>query len=134
MVITMMNDVPGHEIEEVLGEVFGITVRSRNVGSQLGASLKSMRDGELNVVVAFRFDSSELGSRPRVVADCLTRAGVLCAHPERLSGGLPWPVIARPTAIRCTPGMVGRVSASTSMPSTAASASAGTTLRSCRAR
>jgi len=39
MIITTMNDLPGHEIEEVLGEVFGLTVRARNVGSQLGASL-----------------------------------------------------------------------------------------------
>lgn len=38
MLISTMNDLPGYEIEEVLGEVFGLTVRSRNVGSQLGAS------------------------------------------------------------------------------------------------
>ena len=37
MLITTMNDVPGYEIEKVFGEVFGLTVRSRNVGSQFGA-------------------------------------------------------------------------------------------------
>ena len=47
MLITTMNDVPGYEIEEVFGEVFGLTVRSRNVGSQFGAWLKSLRGGEL---------------------------------------------------------------------------------------
>jgi uncharacterized protein YbjQ (UPF0145 family) len=84
-----MNDLPGYEIEEVLGEVFGLTVRSRNLGSQLGAALKSLVGGELkgmtkmladgrqhaterlveeaegkgaNAIVAFRFDTSELGS------------------------------------------------------------------------
>jgi uncharacterized protein YbjQ (UPF0145 family) len=89
MIITTMNDLPGYTIEEVLGEVFGLTVRSRNVGSQIGASLKSLVGGELkgmtrmladgrnhaqqrlveeaeakgaNAVVAFRFDTSELGS------------------------------------------------------------------------
>jgi uncharacterized protein YbjQ (UPF0145 family) len=89
MLITTMNDLPGWEIEEVLGEVFGLTVRSRNVGSQIGASLKSLVGGELkgmtkmlasgredatarlveeaegrggNAVIAFRFDTSELGS------------------------------------------------------------------------
>ena len=89
MLITTMNDVPGYEIEEVFGEVFGLTVRSRNVGSQFGAWLKSLRGGELkgmtkmlsegrqhaterlveeaqskgaDAVVAFRFDTSELGS------------------------------------------------------------------------
>ena len=89
MIITTMNDLPGYEIEEVLGEVFGLTVRSRNIGSQIGASFKSLVGGELrgmtrmladgrndaqqrlveeaesrgaNAVIAFRFDTSELGS------------------------------------------------------------------------
>ena len=88
MLISTMNDLPGHRIEEVLGEVYGLTVRSRNVGSQVGAALKSLRGGELkgmtkmlaegrdhaterlteeaeakgaNAVIAFRFDTSELG-------------------------------------------------------------------------
>lgn len=89
MIITTMNDLPGYAIEEVLGEVFGLTVRARNVGSQIGASFKSLVGGELkgmtkmlaegrehaqerlveaaeakgaNAIVAFRFDTSELGS------------------------------------------------------------------------
>jgi uncharacterized protein YbjQ (UPF0145 family) len=89
MLIATMNDLPGYEIEEVLGEVFGLTVRSRNIGSQIGAGLKSLIGGELkgmtrmladgrqhatdrlveeatakgaNAIVAFRFDTSELGS------------------------------------------------------------------------
>jgi uncharacterized protein YbjQ (UPF0145 family) len=86
--ITTTNDLPGYEVEEVLGEVFGLTVRSRNVGSQLGAGLKSLVGGELkgmtkaladsreqvierlteeaqkrggNAVLAMRFDTSEMG-------------------------------------------------------------------------
>jgi hypothetical protein len=47
MIISTMNDLPGYRIDEVLGEVFGLTVRSRNVGSQIGASLKSLVGGEL---------------------------------------------------------------------------------------
>jgi uncharacterized protein YbjQ (UPF0145 family) len=89
MIITTMNDLPGYQIEEVLGEVFGLTVRARNIGSQFGASLKSLIGGELkgmtkmlaegrvhaqqrleeeadakggNAVIAFRFDTSELGA------------------------------------------------------------------------
>jgi uncharacterized protein YbjQ (UPF0145 family) len=89
VLISTMNDLPGHEIEEVLGEAFGLTVRSRNLGSQIGASLKSLAGGELkgmtkmlaegrehaterlvqeaesmgaNAIVAFRFDTSELGT------------------------------------------------------------------------
>src|SRR5256886_8625426 len=88
MLITTANDLPGWEITEVLGEVFGLTVRSRNIGSQLGAGLKSILGGELkgmtkalvesreqvvermvqeaeakgaNAIVAMRFDTSEMG-------------------------------------------------------------------------
>jgi uncharacterized protein YbjQ (UPF0145 family) len=89
MLISTMNDLPGYEIEEVYGEVFGLTVRSRNIGSQIGATFKSLVGGELrgmtkmlaegrehaterlveeaeakgaNAVLAFRFDTSELGT------------------------------------------------------------------------
>jgi uncharacterized protein YbjQ (UPF0145 family) len=88
VIITTTNDLPGYEVEEVLGEVFGLTVRSRNVGSQLGAGLKSLVGGELkgmtkaladsraqvierlteeaqsrggNAILAMRFDTSEMG-------------------------------------------------------------------------
>ena len=47
MILSTMNDLPGYEVTEVLGEVFGITVRSRNIGSQLGAGFKAMVGGEL---------------------------------------------------------------------------------------
>ena len=88
MLITTANDLPGYEITETLGEVFGLTVRSRNLGSQIGAGFKSLVGGELkgmtkaladsreqvigrmveeaeakgaDAVVAFRFDTSEMG-------------------------------------------------------------------------
>jgi uncharacterized protein YbjQ (UPF0145 family) len=47
MLITTANDLPGYDVTETLGEVFGLTVRSRNIGSQLGAGLKSVFGGEL---------------------------------------------------------------------------------------
>src|SRR5919198_3165654 len=47
VLISTMNDLPGWDVQEVLGEVFGLTVRSRNLGSQLGAALKSVAGGEL---------------------------------------------------------------------------------------
>ncbi len=47
MILSTMNDLPGYEVTEVIGEVFGITVRSRNVGAQLGAGFKSLVGGEL---------------------------------------------------------------------------------------
>jgi uncharacterized protein YbjQ (UPF0145 family) len=47
MILSTMNDLPGYEVTEVIGEVFGLTVRSRNVGSQIGAGFKSLVGGEL---------------------------------------------------------------------------------------
>ena len=88
MLIATTNEIPGYVIEEVYGEVFGLTVRSRNAFSQMGAGLKSMFGGELkgmtkalaesreevikrmtdeaeakgaNAIVAMRFDTSEMG-------------------------------------------------------------------------
>ena len=88
MLISTMNDIPGYEVTEVLGEVFGLTVRSRNIGSQFGSAFKSLAGGELrgmtknltdsrneviermtqeaqargaDAVMAMRFDTSEMG-------------------------------------------------------------------------
>lgn len=87
MLITTMNDIPGFQIDEVYGEVFGLTVRARNIGAQFGAGLKSLVGGEIggltkmlqegraqaidrliaeaekkgaNAIIAMRFDSSEM--------------------------------------------------------------------------
>ncbi len=89
MIIVTMNDIPGYQVEETIGEVFGLTVRSRNIASQIGAGLTSIFGGELkgmttmlsdgrqqaisrlveeaeskgaNAIIAMRFDTSELGS------------------------------------------------------------------------
>ncbi|MFD7258141.1 YbjQ family protein [Streptomyces sp. NPDC059874] len=47
ILVVTTNDVPGYRVEQVIGEVFGLTVRSRHLGSQIGAGLKSMIGGEL---------------------------------------------------------------------------------------
>ena len=87
MMVVTSNELPGWEIQRVCGEVFGLTVRSRNAFSQIGAGFKSMFGGELqgmtknltdsrnevmgrmleaarakggNAVVAMRIDTSEM--------------------------------------------------------------------------
>ena len=47
MLIVTTNDLPGWDIQRVCGEVFGLTVRSRNAFSQMGAGFKAMFGGEL---------------------------------------------------------------------------------------
>lgn len=89
MLVVTSDLIPGWEIQRVCGEVFGLTVRSRNAFAQMGAGFKSMFGGELqamtrnltdsrnevmgrmledarrkggNAVVAMRFDTSEMGN------------------------------------------------------------------------
>ncbi len=47
MLIATTENVAGHEVSETLGEVFGITVRSRSIVGQLGAALNSIIGGEI---------------------------------------------------------------------------------------
>lgn len=88
MLAVTTNDIIGWEVQRVCGEVFGLTVRSRNAFSQAGAGFKSMLGGELkgmtkslvdsrnevmnrmfeearlrggNAVIGMRFDTSEMG-------------------------------------------------------------------------
>lgn len=88
MIISTTERVAGYEVVETLGEVFGITVRSRSIFGNIGAGLKSLVGGEItqytklltearehaiqrlsdaaqargaDAVVMMRFDSSEIG-------------------------------------------------------------------------
>ena len=94
MVVTT-NELPGYEVKEVYGEVFGLIVRSRNVFGNLGASLRTIVGGEVkgytkllsdsrehalqrvreaaaekgaNAVLMFRFDSGDIGNVMNEVA------------------------------------------------------------------
>jgi uncharacterized protein YbjQ (UPF0145 family) len=88
MLMVTTNDVPGARITTVFGQAFGVVVRSRGLGGNLIAGLRSIVGGEIheytqmleearrhaldrlasnaalmgaNAVVALRFDSSEIG-------------------------------------------------------------------------
>ena len=87
--ITTTFDLPGYRTDACLGEVMGLTVRSRNMFSVMGSGLKSLFGGELrgqtqalidsrrqvmdrlaheaevrgaNAIVGMRFDTSEIGN------------------------------------------------------------------------
>lgn len=95
ILLSTMNDVPGYKVVRVMGEVFGLTVRSRNAFSNMGAGFKAMAGGELkglskllsqsryealerlcqeamarggNAVVAMRFDCNEIGGTASEIA------------------------------------------------------------------
>jgi uncharacterized protein YbjQ (UPF0145 family) len=89
VLIVTMNEVPGHRIVEVHGQVFGLIVRARNYFSNIGASMRTLVGGEVagysklltvsrndaldrlkeaardlgaNAVIAMRFDCNEIGN------------------------------------------------------------------------
>jgi uncharacterized protein YbjQ (UPF0145 family) len=88
MLVVTTENVAGHRIRETKGQVFGVVVRSRGLGGNIMAGLRSIAGGEIieytqmleearrhavdrmvknarlmqaNAVVMMRFDSSEMG-------------------------------------------------------------------------
>ena|SRR5579884_3753364 len=89
MIVSTTNFVAGHRVIETRGQVFGVIVRSRGLGGNIAAFIRSLFGGEIheytqlledarrqaidrmvqnatamgaNAVLTMRFDSSELGS------------------------------------------------------------------------
>jgi uncharacterized protein YbjQ (UPF0145 family) len=87
--ITTTFELPGYRVEACLGEVMGLTVRSRNAASVFGSGLRALFGGELkgqtkalydsrrqvmdrmvveaeargaNAIVGMRYDTSEIGA------------------------------------------------------------------------
>ena len=88
MIVVTTEDVAGHRIVETKGQVFGLVVRSRGLGGNIMAGLRSLGGGEIteytqmledarrhatdrmvanatamgaNAIVRMMFDSSEIG-------------------------------------------------------------------------
>ena len=57
MLVVTTNDVPGYEVVEVYGEVFGVLARSRNLVSNIGAGLQSIIGGEIGAYTKLLSDS-----------------------------------------------------------------------------
>src|ERR1700729_3387228 len=103
MLVVTTENVAGHRIRETKGQVFGVVVRSRGLGGNIMAGLRSLGGGEIkeytqmleearrhaidrlvenaqamgaNAVLMMRFDSSELGQTMSEVAAYGTAAVV----------------------------------------------------------
>jgi uncharacterized protein YbjQ (UPF0145 family) len=88
MLVVTTENVPGYRVVQVKGQVFGVVVRSRGIGGNVMAGLRSLVGGEIheytqmleearrhaldrlvsnakamgaNAVVMMRFDSAEIG-------------------------------------------------------------------------
>lgn len=55
--VVTTNYVPGHQVKDVLGAVWGLTVRSRGLGGNIAAGLRSLVGGEIKEYVKMLNDS-----------------------------------------------------------------------------
>ena len=105
MVVTT-NNIPGHEVVEVYGEVFGLIVRSRNLFSNIGAGIKSLFGGEIKGYTRLLADTREQAiSRLRDEAKAKGANAVLMMRFD--SGDIASTmneVIAYGTAVKVKPG------------------------------
>jgi len=69
-----MIDLPGYRVKSILGTIFGITVRSRNWGADIGALLKSSVGGEIKYFTNMMY-KSRVEAMERLVGECLGRGG-----------------------------------------------------------
>ncbi|GAA0598759.1 YbjQ family protein [Kribbella sandramycini] len=110
VLVSTMNDLPGYTAEKVFGEVFGLTVRSRDFGSNFTASFRSLGGGEVpeytqmlaesrhvavmrmcqmaqqmgaNAILAMRFDCTEIANTMSEVAAYGTAVIVQKAEPAQ---------------------------------------------------
>src|ERR1044072_4082639 len=130
MLITTANDLPGYEITGTLGEVFGLTVGSRTVGSQIGAGVKAIVGDELkgmtkalvdsrlqviermveeaqgkgaDAIVAMRFDTSEMGGNGTATCSyCAAGRGRGAWVPSETTAGRRWTGWRRPSSARAS--------------------------------
>lgn len=59
IIIVSSNYIPGYEIVETRGFCYGLTVRSRGVGGQIGAGLRSLVGGEIKEYVRMMEESRD---------------------------------------------------------------------------
>jgi uncharacterized protein YbjQ (UPF0145 family) len=110
VLVSTMNDLPGYVASQVFGEVFGLTVRSRDFGSNFTASFRSLGGGEVpeytqmlaesrhvavmrmcqmaqqmgaNAILAMRFDCNEIAQTMSEVAAYGTAVVVRPVEPPR---------------------------------------------------
>ncbi|KAH2747590.1 hypothetical protein KXV94_005429 [Aspergillus fumigatus] len=74
VITTTANDLPGYKITKVLGTVYGLTVRTCNWGTDLGAIVRSSVGGELRPFTNLMYTSRNEAVE-RLVGECMGRGG-----------------------------------------------------------
>lgn len=89
VITTTMNDLPGYRIVQVLGTVFGITVRARNWGADIASMLKSSVGGEIRYFTNLMY-SSRAEAMERLVGECMQRGGNAIIAMRFDQGNVSW--------------------------------------------
>lgn len=67
MIVSTMNDLPGHQVTEVVSDVFGLTVLVRGPGSQIEAGLRSFLGGGEPRSMTKELYDSRVAARTRLI-------------------------------------------------------------------
>lgn len=59
IIVTTGNEIPGKKVVEVIEVVRGSTVRARNIGRDIGASIKNLIGGEIKTYTEMTKDSRD---------------------------------------------------------------------------
>jgi uncharacterized protein YbjQ (UPF0145 family) len=57
MIVTTTENIPGTRVVKTIGQVFGLTVRSRSLGGNIAAFLKGLVGGEIGSYIKLNEDS-----------------------------------------------------------------------------
>src|SRR5947209_2153294 len=57
MIVTTTENIPGTVVTRTIGQVFGLTVRSRSLGGNIAATFKSLVGGEIRSYVKLNEDA-----------------------------------------------------------------------------
>jgi uncharacterized protein YbjQ (UPF0145 family) len=74
VIVSTMNELPGYKVINILGAVYGLTVRSRNWGAGLGGVMRSAVGGEIRVFTRLLY-SARNEAVERMVGECMSRGG-----------------------------------------------------------
>lgn len=105
-IVVTTNDVPGYEVVEVYGEVFGLIVRSRNIFGNIGASFRTVFGGEVKGYTKL-LANTRVEAMERLRSEAIARganAVLMMRFDSGDIGGVMNEVVAYGTAVKVKPG------------------------------
>lgn len=106
ILIATTNNLPGYEVTEVYGEVFGLIVRSRNIFGNIGASFRTVFGGEVKGYTKLLADTREqaLARLRNEAREHGANAVLMMRFDSGDIGGVMNEVVAYGTAVKVKPG------------------------------